>query len=206
MVRNEKLKREIPVDWEVLPLFDAVSVQYGFPFATDQFTEDETNVPVVRIRDILEGTTSAFSLEDVDEKYHLNEGDVLVGMDGNFHMNFWHDNIAYLNQRCVRLRAHSDSTISSIQILHSIKPYIKAKEQSAKGSTVGHLSDKDLKGLYLVKPLKFGTFNPRNILDRLLALVIENKRQILSLTKQRDELLPLLMNGQVSLNSDLSHD
>ena len=198
MVWNEKIKREIPIDWEILPLFDAVSVQYGFPFATEQFTEEETDVPVVRIRDILEGTTSAYSLEKADEKYHLNEGDVLVGMDGNFHMNFWHDNIAYLNQRCVRLRAHSDSTISSIQILHSIKPYIKAKEQNAKGSTVGHLSDKDLKGLYLIKPLKTRVFNSRKTLDGLLALVIENKKQILSLTKQRDELLPLLMNGQVS--------
>ena len=204
MVWNEKLKREIPIDWEVLSLFDAVSVQYGFPFATEQFTEEETNVPVVRIRDILEGTTSAYSLEKADEKYHLNENDVLVGMDGNFHMNFWHDNIAYLNQRCVRLRAHSDSTISSIQILHSIKPYIKAKEQNAKGSTVGHLSDKDLKGLYLIKPLKTRAFNPRKTLDGLLALVIENKKQILSLTKQRDELLPLLMNCQVSVNSDLA--
>lgn len=198
MVWNEKIKREIPIGWEILPLFDAVSVQYGFPFATEQFTEEKTDVPVVRIRDILEGTTSAYSLEKADEKYHLNENDVLVGMDGNFHMNFWHDNIAYLNQRCVRLRAHSDSTISSIQILHSIKPYIKAKEQNAKGSTVGHLSDKDLKGLYLIKPLKTRVFNSRKTLDGLLALVIENKKQILSLTKQRDELLPLLMNGQVS--------
>ena len=198
MVWNEKLKRYIPEGWKVLPLFDAVSVQYGFPFTTEQFTEEKTSVPVVRIRDILEGTTSAFSLEKADEKYHLNEGDVLVGMDGNFHMNFWHDNIAYLNQRCVRLRPHSDSTISSIQILHSIKPYIKAKEQNAKGSTVGHLSDKDLKGLFLVKPLNSKTFNPRKMLDGLLALVIENKRQILSLTKQRDELLPLLLNGQVT--------
>ena len=145
MVWNEKLKREIPEGWKVLPLFEAISVQYGFPFATEQFTEEITNVPVVRIRDILEGTTSAYSLEDTDEKYRLNEGDVLVGMDGNFHINFWHNNEAYLNQRCVRLRPYGDSDISSIQILHGISPYIKAKEQSAKGSTVGHLSDKDMK-------------------------------------------------------------
>ena len=32
------------------------------------------------------------------------------------------------------------------------------------------------------------------------------RKQAESLTKQRDELLPLLMNGQVSLNSDLAHD
>ena len=206
MVWNEKLKREIPEGWEVLPLFEAISVQYGFPFATEQFTEEITNVPVVRIRDILEGTTSAYSLEDTDEKYRLNEGDVLVGMDGNFHINFWHNNEAYLNQRCVRLRPYGDSDISSIQILHGISPFIKAKEQSAKGSTVGHLSDKDMKGLYLILSINTMNFNSRKTLDVLLSLIIRNKKEILSLAKLRDKLLPLLMNGQVSVNSDLSHD
>ena len=206
MVWNEKLKREIPEGWEVKSIFEAISVQYGFPFSTEQFTEERTNVQVVRIRDILEGTTSAYSLEDTNEKYRLNEGDVLVGMDGNFHMNFWHNNEAYLNQRCVRLRPYGDSDISSIQILHSISPYIKAKEQNAKGSTVGHLSDKDLKGLYLVQSINTMHFNSRKTLDGLLSLIIRNKKGVLSLTKLRDSLLPLLMNGQVSVNYDLSND
>jgi len=34
--------------------------------------------------------------------------------------------------------------------------------------------------------------------------ITRNRKEILSLIKQRDELLPLLMNGQVSLNSDLA--
>ena len=34
----------------------------------------------------------------------------------------------------------------------------------------------------------------------------ENTKQIEVLTKQRDELLPLLMNGQVSVNYHLAHD
>lgn len=199
MVWDEKLKREIPKDWEVLPLFDAINVQYGFPFATEHFTENKTNVPVVRIRDILEGTTSAYSLEDTNEKYRLNKGDVIVGMDGFFHINIWHNDEAYLNQRCVRLRPYEDSNISSIQILHSISPYIKAKEQSAKGSTVGHLSDKDMKGLYLIHPIGKTKFNLRKILDGLLSMIIGHKKEINSLIKQRDELLPLLMNGQVTI-------
>ena len=93
-----------------------------------------------------------------------------------------------------------------MQILYSIKPYIKAKEQSAKGSTVGHLSDKDLKGLYIISSKPSNAFNPRETFDNILALIIKNKNQILSLTKQRNELLPLLMNGQVMVNPDLSND
>jgi len=206
MVWNEKLKREIPEHWMVLPLFESVEVQYGFPFSTDLFVEERTNIPIVRIRDILEGSISAYSTEEPDDKYRLHKGDVVIGMDGNFHMNYWHTNTAFLNQRSVRLRVKNSSTIAAIQIFHNVKPYIKAKELNAKGSTVGHLSDKDLKGLYILEAPITNNFNPRAIFDAMLDKMLTNRSEIMSLIKQRDELLPLLMNGQVSVNSDLSLD
>ena len=199
MTWNDLLKREIPATWNVVNIFDAVNVRYGFPFATENFTKEATSTPIVRIRDILEGTISAYSLEETDEKYKLQEGDLLVGMDGNFHMNYWHDNTAYLNQRCVRFRMKDDSTISAIQTYYNIQPYIKAKETNAKGSTVGHLSDKDLKELYVIEPQNTNKFHPRVFFDSMLTQMVKNKQQILELTKQRDELLPLLMNGQITI-------
>ena len=203
MTWNDLLKREIPATWNVVNIFDAVNVRYGFPFATENFTKEATSTPIVRIRDILEGTISAYSLEETDEKYKLQEGDLLVGMDGNFHMNYWNDNVSYLNQRSVRLRAKPNSTVSILQARYDIAPYIKAKELRAKGSTVGHLSDKDLKELFvLVSP----NADFRNKFDAILAEIIENRCEIESLTKQRDELLPLLMNGQASVNYHLSDD
>lgn len=201
MVWNEKLKREIPEGWNVANLFDELSVQYGFPFSTELFTEEPTSIPVVRIRDILENSVSAYSEEEVDEKYKLQKQDLLVGMDGNFHMNYWNDNISYLNQRSVRLRAKSKSTVSIMQAKYDMAPYIKAKELRAKGSTVGHLSDKDLKELFvLVCP----NIDFRNKFDSILAEIIENRCEMIELTKQRDELLPLLMNGQATVNYHLS--
>lgn len=201
MVWNKKLKREIPQGWTAANIFDELSVQYGFPFSTDLFTEEPTNIPVVRIRDILENSVSAYSREEADEKYKLQKQDLLIGMDGNFHMNYWNDNVSYLNQRSVRLRANPNSTVSILQARYDIAPYIKAKELRAKGSTVGHLSDKDLKELFvLVSP----NADFRNKFDSILAEIIENRCEIESLTKQRDELLPLLMNGQASVNYHLS--
>ena len=200
MVWNEKLKREIPEGWKVANVFDELSVQYGFPFSTELFTEEPTNIPVVRIRDILENSVSAYSEEEVDEKYKLQKQDLLVGMDGNFHMNYWNDNVSYLNQRSVRLRAKSKSAVSIMQAKYDIAPYIKAKELRAKGSTVGHLSDKDLKELFvLVSP----NVDFRNKFNSILAEIIENRCEMIELTKQRDELLPLLMNGQATVNYHL---
>lgn len=203
MVWNEKLKREIPEGWSVNSVFNELDVQYGFPFSTESFTDEPTQVPVVRIRDILDNSVSAYSLEEADEKYLLNKQDLLIGMDGNFHMNYWSDNMSYLNQRSVRLRAKYDSNVSIVQAKLDIQPYIKAKELNAKGSTVGHLSDRDMKELQvLVCPF----LEPKRRMDAILGMIIANRNEIQNLTKQRDELLPLLMNGQVTVNSDLSTD
>ena len=200
MVWNETLKREIPVGWEVKPIFDELDITYGYPFSTDLFTDVPTNKPLIRIRDILEGTISAYTTEEVSDKYRLQEGDVLVGMDGNFHMNYWHNNTTYLNQRCVRLRPRLDSNITSIQIFYGIQPYIKAKEKTTKGSTVGHLSDKDMKGLFILKADDSTQANERKCeLDNLLKKTISNRKEMLQLQSLRSYLLPLLMTGQVKL-------
>lgn len=199
MVWNEELKREIPEGWEIKSIFDELSVKYGFPFATDKFTDVKTDIPVVRIRDILTNTISTYSNENVDEKYRLNEQDLLIGMDGNFHMNYWIDNTSYLNQRSVRLRTKDTSNVSIIQVKYNIAPYIKAKEERAGGSTVGHLSDKDLKELKILVPK---TKKLREILDNTLMKIVKNRKENQELTSLRDFLLPLLMNGQVGFKEE----
>lgn len=196
MVWNDKLKREIPESWKVKSIFEELDIQYGYPFSTELFTTKETSIPVVRIRDIIANTVSAYSTENTDSKYLLNKGDLVIGMDGNYHINYWSDDISYLNQRSVRLRALNNSNVSIIQARLDIEPYIKAKEVRAKGSTVGHLSDKDMKELYVMVST---SYQVRNKFDALLDQILLNRNEIISLIKQRDQLLPLLMNGQVSV-------
>lgn len=196
MVWNDKLKREIPESWKVKSIFEELDIQYGYPFSTELFTTKETSIPVVRIRDIIANTVSAYSTENTDSKYLLNKGDLVIGMDGNYHINYWSDDISYLNQRSVRLRALNNSNVSIIQARLDIEPYIKAKEVRAKGSTVGHLSDKDMKELYVMVST---SYQVRNKFDALLDQILLNRNEIIILIKQRDQLLPLLMNGQVSV-------
>jgi len=65
---NDQLKREIPKGWGVKSIIDEFDVCCGYPFDTTKFTEDEDGIPIIRIRDILENTISAKTLEIVDEK------------------------------------------------------------------------------------------------------------------------------------------
>lgn len=191
MVWNEELKREIPEGWEVENIFECMDVVYGVPLSTELFDTCK-GTPVIRIRDIPNNTTSAFTTEEFDNKFLSKNKDLLIGMDGNFHMNFWATEGDCINQRIVRIRDKKE--ISVLQIFYEIRPYIKAKEQNVARSTVGHLSDQDLKALYI---LNSHDENIYKTFDKLLSLICKNKKENQELTSLRDFLLPLLMNGQV---------
>ena len=121
-------------------------------------------------------------------------------MDGNFHLNFWDKEGAYLNQRSVRIRERDDKVISSLQAFFELKPHIKARENNVSRTTVGHLSDKDLKRLYLISPNPKGNFNPKATFNSFLDKIISNRIQNQKLVELRDWLLPMLMNGQIKVN------
>lgn len=197
MVYNAELKREIPVGWEVKNIFKCCKVQYGFPFSTNYFNKNANGIPVIRIRDILENSISNYSNEqNIDTKYLINKGDILIGMDGNFHINYWAKDGCYLNQRTVKL---SETILPNIYLKYQIEPFIKLREKSVSRTTVGHLSDKDLKALSIIIPSKavlssiFSIYN--GLLKRMIQTQIENQH----LTSLRDWLLPMLMNGQVTV-------
>ncbi|MCD8319067.1 MAG: hypothetical protein LUC45_09690, partial [Paraprevotella sp.] len=66
------------------------------------------------------------------------------------------------------------------------------------------INTSDIEKLDLVVPPDSMIEEYAKIACRLYLQIGANYKEIKSLTEQRDELLPLLMNGQVSVNSDLS--
>ncbi|MCE1167709.1 MAG: restriction endonuclease subunit S [Sphingobacteriia bacterium] len=197
MVYNVELKREIPEGWEVKNIFQCSKVQYGFPFSTENFNTEGTGFPVIRIRDILENSISNFSFEqNIDEKYLIKKGDILVGMDGNFHINYWAKDGCFLNQRAVKL---SETILPNIYLKYQIEPFIKLREKSVSRTTVGHLSDKDLRSSSIIIPSKEVLSSISSIYNDLLKRMIQTINENQQLTELRDWLLPMLMNGQVTV-------
>ena len=196
MVYNPELKREIPEGWGVASLFDVAEVQYGYPFSTDYFNSTGDGVPVIRIRDILGNDITNYSTEEVEDKYKINVGDVLIGMDGNFHMNYWIKENCYLNQRVVKV--NSDK-LPNMVLKYQIEPFIKLREKSVSRTTVGHLSDKDLKAINVILPKEKYLSPIFERFENILKNIIINQQQNQELTRLRDWLLPMLMNGQVKV-------
>jgi len=201
MVYNTELKREIPEGWDVKNLVEEMDVQYGFPFSTRLFNEEEKGVPVVRIRDIINNSISLYSTENINDKYQLREGDLLIGMDGNFHMNYWDKEGCYLNQRSLRIRRASHSRLSQMQAFFDVEPYIKLREKSVSRTTVGHLSARDVNSLKVLVPSADVSKAGIEKFDVFLKMIINNRKQNQKLSELRDWLLPMLMNGQVTISS-----
>ena len=194
MVWNDQLKRDIPKGWKVVSITDGYDVCYGFPFDTNYFVDDNSAQPVVRIRDILDRSISAYTTEKVDKRYWLQSGDMIIGMDGNFHINFWDNTRALLNQRCVRVR--STGKLPVFMAYFASLPYIKAREKNVSRTTVGHLSAGDIKSLYVFLPDETTLNSAKAIFNVAIEKICRANDENRELKKLRDWLLPMLMNGQ----------
>jgi type I restriction enzyme S subunit len=184
----------LPVGWERKNLNEMVDVQYGFAFKAEQFNSEGNGTPIIRIRNIPKSDTNDFTTEIVDKKYLIGKGDLLIGMDGEFYVNNWVGNNAYLVQRvcCVKVKTPSFHGYIS----EAIKKPIKFYEDTISGATVAHLGKKHLDNIEFIIP------DSRHLekLDRFniwLNLKINLSTQNRLLKESRDILLPRLMTGAV---------
>ena len=195
---NCEFENGIPVRWKYKNLFDVVNVTYGYAFASELFCDDESLNPVVRIRDILDNYTKTFTSEECSDKYIIKENEILIGMDGIFHMCMWNGEKAYQNQRVVKLTAKTE-VYSNYFLFLAVQPQIKFWEQTIAGTTVAHLGDKHLKRINVLIPsddiLKQATIKFNLLMKQKNSLFKANK----NLVKQRDLLLPRLMSEKLEV-------
>ena len=132
-------------------LTDICEIQYGYAFDSTCFTEDNSYPPLVRIRDVKRGYSETFYLGRYPEKYVVHNGDLLVGMDGEFNIARWKSADALLNQRVCKLTAKEGNNEEYLRF--AMVTALKNIEDKTAFVTVKHLSAKDLNKLELEMPL-----------------------------------------------------
>lgn len=188
----------IPQGWLVVPLFEAAEVGFGFSFKAARFA-DAGPYPVIRIRDVPHAVTETFSDERPAERYRVRDGDVLIGMDGDFHLGLWRGNASWLNQRVTRLRPANG--MSSLHLMFAVADQIRRWNNAITGTTVAHLGKRHLEKVMVVVPgdsiLAPATEFFENAAHVACALD-QSRRQ---LARIRDLLLPKLVTGQIDVSS-----
>ena len=187
-VWNEKLKREIPDGWDNCTLEYFLTIKNG----RDHKHLAEGLYPVYG---------SGGEMRRVNENLYRGES-VLIPRKGTL------NNIMYVDEAFWTV---DTMFYSEMKILHSAKYiFFTIKDIDFKrwdsGTGVPSMTASTLYNLPMIKPdkglLKKFDMTITPIFYKMKQIRVESEK----LAKQRDELLPLLMNGQVSVNSDLSDD
>lgn len=122
------------------------AIDSGFAFDSEQFNTDGDGMPIIRIRDIKPGVTNTYTTEAFDSRYLVNDGDMLIGMDGEFNLVKWHSGSALLNQRVCRIQSKSTLLLDDY-LRHFLPVALKQIEMRTACVTVKHLSIKALNAI-----------------------------------------------------------
>ena len=187
MVWNEKIKREIPIGWDNCTLKDFLTIKNG----RDHKYLSEGLYPVYG---------SGGEMRRVNEYLYKGES-VLMPRKGTL------NNIMYVDESfwTVDTMFYSEMKVLNCAkyIFFAIKDIDFTRWDS--GTGVPSMTASTLYNLPMIKP----NIDLLKRFDKAITPIFYKMKQIRVeyevLTKQRDELLPLLMNGQVSVNSDLPH-
>lgn len=208
MVWNEKLKRAIPDGWYCGTLLDIA--QYTNGLACQKFRPiDDNKLPVIKIKEMHDGISSEteFVKSDIPESVKVYDGDVLFSWSASLEVMLWAYGNGGLNQHIFKVTSNNGYPRSFYfyQLIDYIGNFKRMAE--ARKTTMGHITQDHLKQSTIALPPNTNIANKlEERLSPIFDAIINNSQEIMNLTKQRDELLPLLMNGQVLVNYHLSDD
>ena len=173
---------KIPAHWDKKRIKETASLINGYPFDSKMF-EAGQGMPLVRIRDIRSSSTEVRFVGDVPKSALINNGDLLVGMDGDFNVAIWNGGLAALNQRvaCVRASNHHLHKL----IFYTLPFNMKVVNDLTYFTTVKHLSSVDiLKSVY--------PFPPENELTKIVSFLDHETAKIDTLIDKQQQLIQLL--------------
>ena len=204
MVWNDKLKREIPEGWDDGILIDIANITMGQ--SPDGSSYNEVGEGML----FYQGSTD-FGMRFPSVRQYTTapsrfakKGDILMSVRAPV------GSINIANNDCCIGRGLSaiNSKLGSISHLYYILNDLRIAfdQRNAAGTTFGSITKEDLYSLPIIIP----SDEVIRAFDKICSPMFDRQmilgEEIDILTKQRDELLPHLMNGQVSVNSDLSDD
>lgn len=123
------------------PVSSLVELSNGFPFDSDLF-QATGKIPLVRIRDLTAASFETFLDVPVPNDFMVSDGDLIVGMDGDFLAVMWHRGSAALNQRLCRLRPRFGADIRFVA--YALPESLRVIQHTQFATTVKHLSSREI--------------------------------------------------------------
>ncbi len=136
--------------WSTVSLEDVASFQNGEAFSSRYFNSDKRGLRLIRNRDLKNDDQIIFYDGEYSAKDVASDGDLLVGMDGDFTPVIWRKGKALLNQRVGRVYV-KPGTLQTY-IYYALYSALAELEHVTSATTVKHLSSKGCLALKISLP------------------------------------------------------
>lgn len=187
MVFDETLKRKIPKGWEVKNLGDWAEIRKG-TLITEKTANTNGDIKVISA-----GVDFSY-YHDVANRPRNTITISASGANAGF-VNFWREPIFACDCTTITNRVIG-STLYILNFLKIVQDFIY---QQARGSAQPHVYPKDIEGLKIIVPPDLLLKRFSKFVENWNLKIANNEKQNHQLTQLRDFLLPMLMNGQVSV-------
>ena len=217
MVWNEKLKREIPQGWDISDVKSLIEpIERGVSYSSDEIL-DTSATPMINLACFSKagnyrlGEMKYFSGNIPETKLispmdmliactDMTQGADIIGrpilVSNEFEQYTFSTDLALVIPKG-KLKMYLYYTLRTPFYHKYIRPF-------ASGTTVKHLNLIGVENYVLPIPPRGIQSKFEDTISPIKEQQSKNLNEIVELTKQRDELLPLLMNGQASVNYHLS--
>ena len=204
MVWNEKLKREIPQGWSNGVLSDVANITMGQSPDGSSYNEDGEGIIFyqgstdfgLRFPDIRQYTTSP--------SRYANKGDILMSVRAPVGALNIANNDCCIGRGLSALSSKNGSMTHLYYLMNDFR--LKFEGMNSAGTTFGSITKDEIFSLPVIIPTKSVISEFEQVCEPIFDKQMIIGEEINGLTKQRDELLPLLMNGQATVNYHLSDD
>jgi type I restriction enzyme S subunit len=136
-------------EWKTTQLGEVLDFEVGYPFDSGQFHQYD-GLRLVRNADLKSDAAVVCIRGSYPPNYLVTNGDLLVGMDGDFVPVLWKGGEALLNQRVGRVKTTSRSHASYMSF--ALLGPLKDIEHMTSATTVKHLSHSDVVGIRIPLP------------------------------------------------------
>ena len=202
MVYHPELKREIPEGWGVAKLNEVVDLISGYPFSSNDYVTSG-KYKLYTIKNVQDGYTVDkvdnyldFLPNNMSHECQLRRGDLIMSLTGNVgRVGMVYEDDVLLNQRVLKLNPINKTHKSFIYSFFRSDVTKAHLENMSTGTSQKNLSPIDIGNMMIPFPSESLLSKFLDNLNMLENNLVENQQ----LTKLRDWLLPMLMNGQVKV-------
>jgi type I restriction enzyme S subunit len=187
-------------DWEKKPLDSVAEFLNGLALQKYPASEGQRSLPVIKIAQLRAGHTKSADRAgtDVPDAYVISDGDLLFSWSGSLEVDFWCGGQGALNQHLFKVTSGvAPLWYAYLWTKHHL-PEFRAIAAN-KATTMGHIQRKHLTAAEVLLPPPKVMTKMDEVMRPLVSHMIQLRLEARTLADLRDELLPKLLSGEITI-------